>query len=565
VRILPGSLDHSAAKSPGAATRAALGALILLLPDGSRTPIIGTMTIGRGDEATIRIADQTVSRLHVRIEPGPDGPVIEDAGSRFGTLLSGVRLTGPAVLEAGATVRLGDVLIAVESAEAARQAEAGARSGSEAGPGETIVVPVDATLLGLRSPAPPASGVDGALRPRVKSGWALKRLGEEEGQDRFVLRDLRGGTFLKMDAEDAALFELLDGNRTVLELLGESERLVGPSGPGRLARLIADLADRGLLEGVKGLSSDAPQTALQRIFKPRDWTWGWVPDYFPRAYRHWGRIFFSPLAATMLALLALAGFGAFTYIVGAKYGTPFVVANKLVIGGAVFLAGRFAIVAFHELAHGLALAKYGRRAPRAGLRLVLIFPYAFVDTSEAYFEPRSHRIVISAAGPASDLTMGAVFSFACAAAGKGTTGEIFFQLAFGAYLGAFFNLNPFLDRDGYNILVDVLREPGLRQRARQQLAQRLSGRGGGEQDSPVLARYAIAGAVWSAVGAGFAVIFSAQYYHRLSKLAPHQHQLVIAAFIAFWIILFIPLVMQLGHPLLRRLRYGPAEVNRVIR
>ena len=56
--------------------------------------------------------------------------------------------------------------------------------------------------------------------------------------------------------------------------------------------------------------------------------------------------------------------------------------------------------------------------------------------------------------------------------------DIFFQLAFAAYLGAFFNLNPFVERDGYQILVDVLREPGLRRRAREQLLRRLSGQGG---------------------------------------------------------------------------------------
>lgn len=547
---------------------AGLGGLVLVLPDGSRVPITAPLTIGRGEEATVRIGDQTVSRLHARIALGPEGPLIEDAGSRFGTLLSGAALTGPTPLRAGAQIRLGDVVIGVEDAFSRRAAGSApipeAAPASLSGPGETIVVPVDATLLGLRSPAPPAAGVDGGLRPRVKSGWALKRLGEEEGEERFVLRDLRGGTFLKMEAEDATLFELLDGERSVVELLGEAERLVGPGGPGRLARLIADLADRGLLEGVGGLSvAEAPESKLQRLFKPREKTYTWVEDYFPRAYHHWGRIFFSPLTVTFMVLLALAGFGAFTYIVGARYGTPFVVANRLAIGGAVFVAGRFLIVAFHELAHGLALAHYDRRAPRAGLRLILIFPYAFVDTSEAYFEPRTHRIVISAAGPASDLTLGAVFSFACAVAGKGTTGQIIFQLAFGAYLGAFFNLNPFLDRDGYNILVDVLREPGLRQRARQQLTAKLSGNLRGEESSPVLFRYALAGLVWSAVGAGFAVIFSTRYYARFEHLA--SHKLVLTLFIVFWVILFIPLILQLVLPLFRRYRYGPREVNRVIR
>jgi putative peptide zinc metalloprotease protein len=532
-------------------------------------PITAPLTIGRGTEATVRIGDQTVSRLHARIALGPEGPVIEDAGSRFGTILSGAPLTGPTRLCAGAYIRLGDVVIGVEDAVPRRPLTSPAgsvapASTDQAGPGETIVVPVDATLLGLRSPAPPASGVDGGLRPRVKSGWKLKRLGEEEGAERFVLQDLHSGKFLAMDTEDAALFELLNGELTVFELLGESERLVGPGGPGRLARLIADLADRGLLEGVSGLpEAGGTETRLQRIFKPHDRTFDWPADYFVRAYHHWGRVFFWPLTVTFLVLLALAGFGGFTYIVGARYGTPFVVANKFVLGGAVFIVGRFVLVAFHELAHGLALAHYGRRAPRAGLRLVLIFPYAFVDTSEAYFEPRPHRIVVSAAGPACDLTMGAVFSFACAVSPPGSLRDVFFQLAFGAYIGAFFNLNPFLDRDGYNILVDVLNEPDLRERARRQFAQRLSGNLRADQTSPVLLRYSIAGLIWSAVGAGVAVIFSNRYYHRLSAVA--SPKLVLALFIVFWVILFIPVFMQLGLPLFRRLRFGPAEVNRVIR
>ncbi len=99
----------------------------------------------------------------------------------------------------------------------------------------------------------------------------------------------------------------------------------------------------------------------------------------------------------------------------------------------------------------------------------------FVDTSEAYFESRAHRIVISAAGPACDLTFGALFSVCVPGIPKAMPQEVFFQLAFAAYVGAFFNLNPFLDRDGYNILVDVLREPDLRRRARLQLAHKLSG------------------------------------------------------------------------------------------
>ena len=94
----------------------------------------------------------------------------------------------------------------------------------------------------------------------------------------------------------------------------------------------------------------------------------------------------------------------------ARYGTPFVVAQKVGVGALIFMLGRFLVVAVHETAHGLTMASYGRRVRRAGLKLLFVFPYAFVDTSEAWFEPRRRRIAISAAGPISDLSIGALFA-----------------------------------------------------------------------------------------------------------------------------------------------------------
>jgi putative peptide zinc metalloprotease protein len=366
-----------------------------------------------------------------------------------------------------------------------------------------------------------------------------------------------------MEPDDAALFELLDGTRTVSQLLSEAESLLGPSGPVRLSRLVADLTDRGLIVGVDPVpAASRRESWVARIVRPRERTVTWTGAYFERAYHNWGRAFFHPLSLTLLTLLAVAGFGTFAYLVGASYGTPFVVAHRLAIGGALFIAGRCALVAVHEMAHGLALAHYARRVTRGGIRLVLIFPYAFVDTSEAHFEPRLHRMAISAAGPASDLTMGASFSFACALCPPGSLRDVFFQLAFGGYVGAFFNLNPLVDRDGYMMLVDFLREPRLRRRARRQLARRLSGSHDEEPTSPVLVRYALAGLIWSAVGAVFAVIFSDRYYDQLRGLLPDG--ITLPLFLAFYIVLFIPVLAQLGLPVIRRVRFGAEEVNRVI-
>jgi putative peptide zinc metalloprotease protein len=422
------------------------------------------------------------------------------------------------------------------------------------------VVPIGATRADLRVAAP----ADGAIRPRLRSGWALKRVADGPHDVRYVLRDLRSKAFLRLDEQDAQLLGLLDGRRTIGELLADATVLAGAAGPGRLARLIAECGDRGMLDGIAAQPrEESTPGLLRRVLEPREWTFECFGDWFERAYSRWGRLWFSPLASTSLILLSLAGLVTFSYLIGARYGTPLVVAHRLLLGGLVFIAGRFLLVALHESAHGMALAHYGRHTDRAGLRMVMIFPYAFVDTSEAYFEPRARRIVISAAGPLSDFTCGAAFAVACALAPKGNVRDVLFQLAFAAYVGAFFNANPFLDRDGYQILSDWLGQPRLRERARAQLSARLSGRVPDGDGSSVLGRYGIAGLVWSLVGAGFVLMLSLRYYDRLSALAPHG--LVVAGFVAFFVVLLAPVALTLGMPLLRRARFGTTEVNRVIR
>jgi putative peptide zinc metalloprotease protein len=529
---------------------------VLVLPDGGRVPIEDRLTIGRADDATIRLEDQTVSRRHARIFPGPDGPLIEDAGSRFGVVFNGEPLTGQRRLEPGAELRLGNVVLRVERAWV--PAPGGSQAGSSPDVNATIVVPIGATPDGLRAVS------DGQVRPRLRSGRALKRVADDPDDVRYVLRDLRSKAFMRLDEADAQLLSLLDGRRTISELLVQAAALLGPAGPGRLARLIAECGDRGLLDGIAATPTVPTEPGpLRRALEPRERTFKWVAEWFVRAYAGWGRLWFSPLAATGLILLSLGGLVTFSYLIGARYGTPLVVAHRLLLGGLVFIAGRFLLVALHESAHGLALAHYGRRTDRAGLRLVLLFPYAFVDTSEAYFEPRSHRIVISAAGPLSDFACGAAFAVACALSPRGNVRDVLFQLAFAAYVGAFFNANPFLDRDGYQILSDWLGQPRLRERARAQLSARLSGTTAESEGSSVLGRYGIAGLVWSLIGAGFVLVLSLRYYDRLSALAPHS--LVAAGFAGFFVLLLLPVAFALGMPLLRRARFGRAEVNRVIR
>jgi putative peptide zinc metalloprotease protein len=519
--------------------------LELVLADRTRVVVAAEMTIGRAPSSTVRIDDPTVSRVHARISNGVGAAVIEDAGSSHGTFVDGARISGPIALRDGLRVRLGDQEIMFE------------RRREDAEAGRTIVVRPGASLI-VPAAGPADVGANATqfgMHPRVRSGYALKRLEAEEGSRRWVLRDLDGGTFLRLSDNDAQLFEAIDGSRSLVDLIGLAEQRHGTLGPARLARLLADLGERGFLVGVETSASaaaPAPKSLLQRMFTPRVKVFPRLGGLFERLYRGGGWVLFLHPVLIFIAVLIVAGLAAFGYLVGARYGTPFIVADHLGLGGAVFLAGRFLVVAVHECAHGLTMASFGRKVHRAGLKLLFIFPYAFVDTSEAWFEPRRRRMAISAAGPVSDFTLGAIFSVVCLIAPEGLVRDIFFQLAFAAYVGAFFNLNPFIDRDGYQILVDWLREPGLRRRAKLQFERRLSGKGAAEGDSPVLARYSLFGLGWFALMGFFVIFFTLRYKPILAAYT--SDYVVWIVLVTLWLGGFLPLIVVLAKPLTERWR-----------
>jgi putative peptide zinc metalloprotease protein len=526
--------------SCGTPLNGASAPLELVLSDSTRVPVLAEMTIGRAPGATLVLSDPSVSRVHARIS---EGAVLEDAGSSHGTYVDGLRLTAPSPLRDGAKIRLGDAEMRVERRRDAAEA------------GRTIVVRPGASLV---VPAVGLAGVTGSatqfgMRPRVRSGYALKRLEAAEGSKRWVLKDLASGSFLRLSDNDAALFEQLDGSRSLVELVGDSEARFGPRGPARLARLLSDLGERGFLAGVAGAqpAPTAPAGRLARLFKPRERLVPGIGARIEKLYRAGGWVLFTRPLEIFVAVLVAAGIAAFVGLILGRYGTPFVVASKFGVGGLVFLAGRFVVVAVHELAHALTMASFGRRVERAGFKLIAIFPYAFVDTSEAWFEPRRRRIAISAAGPVSDFSVGAVFALCCLFLPAGTVRDIFFNLAFAAYVGGFFNLNPFIERDGYHILVDALREPGLRRRAKEQLARKLGG-GGASTDSPVLARYSLFGLGWSVLAACFAIGMSLRYEKIFLELAPKP--VVYGVMGTLWVAFFLPVILVLGKPLWQRLR-----------
>jgi putative peptide zinc metalloprotease protein len=533
----------------GSARPGVAAPLELVLPDRTRIPLGEEIIIGRAPGSTIQLEDPTVSRSHARILSDRNGtPWVEDLGSSLGTVVDGTHIEQPLALKDGSRLQIGAQSLSVE------------RHRDEAEAGRTIVVQPGMSLM--VSAVGAAGGTSAAatqfgMRPRVRSGYALKRLEESEGSKRFVLRDLNTGKFLRLSDRDAEIFKLLDGQHSLVDIISHAEQAFGGVGAVRVARLLSDLGERGFLAGIasgQAQAEEQPKGFLRRMIGPREKSWTGMGKFFEKLYERGGWIFFTRPLLVLIGLIAVAGVSTFGYLIAARYGTPFVVSKKVGLGALVFLIGRFLVVAVHETAHGLTMASFGRKIDKAGLKFMFVLPYAFVDTNEAWFENRRRRIGISAAGPVSDFALGGIFSL-CALLLEGTVREVFFQLAFAGYIGAFFNLNPFLDRDGYQMLVDVLKEPGLKKRAKDQFERRLSGRGKAAADSPVLMRYSLFGLLWGVMGAGFAIFMTQRYAPIMKNLAPDLMVDVILYSLA--VVVFLPVLFVIGKPLLSRLRGGP--------
>jgi adenylate cyclase len=85
------------------------GAGYLELTEGRRVPLAGdAVTLGRGLENSVVLADTEISRRHARLQRLPQGWLLIDLNSSNGTRLNGIELEGPCLLENGDVIALGD-------------------------------------------------------------------------------------------------------------------------------------------------------------------------------------------------------------------------------------------------------------------------------------------------------------------------------------------------------------------------------------------------------------------------------------------------------------------------
>lgn len=80
-----------------------------VVPEGAAFPLLGATNIGRAESARIRLEDPSVSAQHAVLRVVDGVWVVEDLGSRNGTLIDGHRVSGSATLRCGSELQFGRV------------------------------------------------------------------------------------------------------------------------------------------------------------------------------------------------------------------------------------------------------------------------------------------------------------------------------------------------------------------------------------------------------------------------------------------------------------------------
>ncbi|MFN2464811.1 MAG: PqqD family peptide modification chaperone [Candidatus Dormibacteria bacterium] len=449
---------------PGASVESTIAAQLVPAEDHPATTLGAAMVrVGRNADNEIVVMDGYVSRYHARILRDRDGYSVEDMDSMNGTTLNGqplppgrpVRLKDYDVLGFGPNTQM--------RLEYPRSDELGSKT--MIGALESVVMSRPSGPAGEEADAP--TPMD--MKPVRRSGWALKRAPSAPGRERWVLRNTRTSQYIQLTDRDVFLWNLMDGEHTVRDLVLGYFQEYGQLAMNRVTQLLDQLAGAGLVRlgsqqeaATQSKAARARQRILRTALKPELAISG-VDGTMERLYHGFFWRFFTRPGLAFIWVSGIAGIAAF--LLAGRHHQPFNVGDAGIAGLVIALGGYSVALLLHELAHALAVKSYGRRVPRGGFMMMLGMPYAFVDTTDMWLEGKGPRIVVTLAGPLATLSVASVFAATALLAPGRAIPAIAFQVALGLYINTLFNFNPLIPLDGYYALSDWLEMPRLREEA----------------------------------------------------------------------------------------------------
>jgi putative peptide zinc metalloprotease protein len=313
------------------------------------------------------------------------------------------------------------------------------------------------------------------LRPRLRAGVRVQRQTYRD-ETWYLLLDEANGRQHRINAPSYEFIGRFDGRATVNRLWSLLLAKFGDRAPGQdeIVRTLQRLAEGELMQlddaaDIAGLFRRRAERARRRrpLVNPLAFSMPlFDPSRLLAPLDAIGRRLFRPWTLLAWVLLALAG----TLAAAMHWG-------ELREHAVTHMGtGRYLLLAWvsypfvkllHELAHGLAVRRWGGAVHEFGITFLVLTPTPYMDASAAAaFRDRWQRLMVSAAGILVELALAAAAVLVWLAVQPGLVRDVAFVLVFVCLASSLlFNGNPLLRFDGYHVLCDLLETPNLATRS----------------------------------------------------------------------------------------------------
>jgi putative peptide zinc metalloprotease protein len=338
------------------------------------------------------------------------------------------------------------------------------------------------------------------LHPRLRAGVRVQRQ-PYQGETWYLLVDAAGGRQNRINRAAYELIGRFDGRMSVNDVWTLLLEKLGDDAPTQdeVVRILARLSEAELVQferraDIAGLF----RQRAQRVRRRRPWV---NPLAFSIPMLDPSRVLdrVEPVLRPLMRPVTLVVWAAVVILAAIAAGTNWPAlqshaATYMLTGYYLILAWVCypVIKALHELAHAIAVRRWGGEVHEMGVTLMFFMPMPYTDASAANaFRNRWDRAAVSAAGIMVELGLAAVALGVWLEVEPGFIRDVAFVVLF--LCGAssiLFNANPLLRFDGYYLLCDVLALPNLALRSRAYWMHRvLSVLGGAERgEAPAMTR-----------------------------------------------------------------------------
>jgi CRP-like cAMP-binding protein len=312
----------------------------------------------------------------------------------------------------------------------------------------------------------------GEYRPKLAADIEVKRFTQRSGEDYVMLANPRDFVHYRIEGADYELVKLMDGTRTLKEIVIERFSDSGEMDVGGVADFVYQLRSENFFEDPfenveavvnRALNPSRRHEKLRQFVTNLRIEWKNPQAPVKWLYDHGFRWALSKPFALLALGVAIAGIFAFV----ANYRSHLfgLTGKSLAVGFFVLLLIQYFMILVHELGHALVLVDNGRRLKGAGFLIYFGCPAFYVESSDSLMmEPRK-RVLQALAGPYGQSFGAGIASIIAWAYPQWVVSETLFRYTVLAYLNIFLNLIPILELDGYFMLSDWLRVPDLRPRS----------------------------------------------------------------------------------------------------